>query len=81
MVLGMLLAATAALPSDVRAYVARRDLCEHYAGEDAYDGERRRFLDREIARNRCLTLDADRKRLRRLHAAPAVRRELRPLYY
>ena len=81
MIVAMLLAATTALPADMRAYVERRDACEHFAGEDAYDGERRRFLNRRIEALRCLTLDRDRRRLRLKYKGPTVRRELRQLYY
>lgn len=79
--IGLLLAAAVALPPDVRAYVARRDACEHYAGEEAFDAARGRFLERQVKRYGCLTLDRDRRRLRGRHPAPAVRRELRALYY
>lgn len=81
MTLALLLAAVTTLPPDMRAYVERRDACEHFAGEEGYDAERRRFLNRQIKQLRCLTLDADRKRLRIKHRAPAIRRELRQLYY
>ena len=79
--IGLLFVATISLPPDIRAYVVRRDACEHFAGEDAYDGERRRFLNAQIDRLRCLTLDRDRRRLKLKHRSPAARRELRPLYY
>lgn len=77
----LLLAAAAHLPPEMRAYVERRDLCEHFAGEEAYDAERERFLNRQVTKLRCLTLDRDRRRLRLKYTAPAVRRKLRPLYY
>lgn len=77
----VLLLASLALPPDVRAYVARRDACEHFAGEEAFDAARGRFIERQVRVNRCLTLDRDRRRLRLKHKAPAVRRELRLLYY
>ena len=79
--LGLMLAAAVALPPDLRAYVERRDACEHYAGEEAFDAARGRFLEKQIKRFGCLKLDADRKRLRAKHPAPAARKVLRPLYY
>ncbi len=79
--LGIFLAAAVHLAPEIRAYVERRDACEHFAGEDAYDGERRHFLNRQIKALRCLTLERDRKRLRLKYKAPAIRRELRQLYY
>lgn len=36
------------LPKDVRDFVARRDLCEHFLGEEPYDAERRRDLETSI---------------------------------
>ncbi len=32
------------LPRDVVAFKERRDLCDHFRGEDAYDEERGKFL-------------------------------------
>jgi len=32
------------LPADVAKFVERRELCDHFRGEDPYDEERRRFL-------------------------------------
>ena len=81
MIVAMLLAVSTALPADMRAYVERRDACEHFAGEEGYDAERQRFLNRQIKQLRCLTLDRDRKRLRLKYKAPGARRELRQLYY
>ena len=37
-----------ALPTDVIAFLERRVLCEHFLGEEPYDGERRQFLARSI---------------------------------
>ncbi len=37
-----------ALPSDVAAFVERRDSCEHFAGEEGYDAERAAFLTKQI---------------------------------
>lgn len=35
-------------PADVRAFIERRDLCDHFRGEDPYDEERRLFLERNL---------------------------------
>ncbi len=32
------------LPADVEKFVKRRELCDHFRGEEPYDEERRRFL-------------------------------------
>ncbi|MEB1527884.1 hypothetical protein [Xanthomonas sp. WHRI 7945] len=39
-----------AMPQDVRAFVARQDVCNHFAGEEPYDAARRRELERAIAK-------------------------------
>lgn len=31
-------------PNDVREFMEKRDLCDHFRGEPAYDEERRKFL-------------------------------------
>jgi hypothetical protein len=49
--------AQVALPDDVARYTERRDLCDHFRGEEAYDAERRRFLE---ARMREFCTGADR---------------------
>jgi len=38
----------AALPADVARYVEERDLCEHFLGEEPYDAERRKFLEKSV---------------------------------
>ena len=32
------------LPTDVAVFIEKRDLCDHFRGEPAYDEERRKFL-------------------------------------
>lgn len=34
-------------PPDVAAFIERRDLCDHFRGEDPFDEERRRFLQQQ----------------------------------
>lgn len=36
--------AQAKLPTDVARFVEKRDGCDHFRGEEAYDEERRKFL-------------------------------------
>lgn len=38
------------LPSDVSAFVEKRDLCDHFRGEEPYDEERREFLIKNITK-------------------------------
>ncbi|WP_343237266.1 hypothetical protein [Xanthomonas sp.] len=54
------------MPPDVRAFVARQDTCEHFAGEEPYDAERRRELDAAIDEF-CSGNDATWTRLRERH--------------
>ncbi|WOS39035.1 hypothetical protein [Xanthomonas rydalmerensis] len=39
-----------ALPEPIRAFVARQDTCNHFAGEEPYDAARRRELEKAMAR-------------------------------
>ncbi len=36
------------LPPDVADFMGRRELCEHFRGEEAYNRERRRFLEENM---------------------------------
>ncbi len=38
----------ATFPQDVASYIERRNLCDHFRGEDPYDEERRAFLEKNI---------------------------------
>jgi hypothetical protein len=42
--------AQSALPGDVLRFVERRDLCDHFRGEDPYDAARRKFLEASMRR-------------------------------
>jgi hypothetical protein len=35
-------------PADVAAFIEQRDLCDHFRGEDPYDEERKKFLEKNI---------------------------------
>lgn len=52
-------------PKPVRSLVERRENCTHFAGEEPYDAERRRYLNRMFAELRCSRLAADEKTLRK----------------
>jgi len=74
--LGPAPASAADLPPDVVAFMARRDRCDHFRGEDATDAARRIAIDRALAAN-CRGTDAQRALLLRRHAGnPAVRDRL-----
>ncbi|WP_053069644.1 hypothetical protein [Xanthomonas sp. NCPPB 1128] len=38
------------MPEPIRAFVARQDTCNHFAGEDAYDAARGRELEKAMAK-------------------------------
>lgn len=55
------------LPPDVAAFVARRDRCDHFRGENAEDAARRAAIARVLTAN-CRGTDAELARLQRRHA-------------
>jgi hypothetical protein len=58
------LADTAALPGDVRAFISRRNDCDHFRGEASPDADRQGEIDRELVRL-CKGSDAELARLLR----------------
>jgi hypothetical protein len=54
-------------PAPVRDLVARLQSCAHWAGEEPYDPARGRQIARALRHNRCDTLEADERKLRRLY--------------
>jgi hypothetical protein len=52
------------LPPDVARFVQRRDLCDHFRGEEPYDAERREFLNKSM-REFCIGTDAELATLKR----------------
>jgi len=59
-------ALAAELPRDVAAFVARRDRCDHFRGEESDDPARRRTILRGL--EACRGTDAELARLKRRHA-------------
>ena len=51
------------LPADVFAFIAKRDQCDHFRGEEAYDEARGHFLSEQVAA-KCAGTDAALARLR-----------------
>ena len=41
-----------ALPVDVTRFVEKRDSCDHFRGEEAYDAERGKFLEEQMRKLR-----------------------------
>lgn len=64
------------LPGDVRAFVARRQNCDHFRGEEPYDRARATEIALRL-REFCTGTDAELARLKRIHARDrAVQRAL-----
>ena len=60
----------APLPAAIVAFRERRDACDHFRGEDAYDAKRAAFLSAEIAKA-CAGTDKALEDLRQRHAGNA----------
>ena len=61
------------LPYDVRAHIDRQRNCNHWAGEEPYDADRRRQIAAAVRDLRCTRLEAEEHQLRRRYArVPAV---------
>jgi hypothetical protein len=56
-------------PKDVRAFVVRRADCDHWTGEEPYDGERRAQIEAAIADLGCARIEVDEAALRARHRA------------
>jgi hypothetical protein len=61
------------IPRDVANHVQRRQMCNHWAGEEPYDKARAAEIAKAVEGLRCAALDGDEKKLRRRyrHYAPA----------
>ena len=57
-------------PREIRVFADRYDTCEHFIGEEPYDEERRRFLEKSIDES-CKGNDARLRKLRSSYAADA----------
>ncbi len=56
------------LPQDVTAFQNRRDRCDHFRGEDAYDAKREKFLAAQVKKY-CTGTDTQLKRLKARYKA------------
>ena len=54
-------------PREVRIFADRYDACQHFRGEEPYDSERRRFLEKSVYQ----TCTGNDERLRKLRSAYA----------
>jgi hypothetical protein len=60
-------------PYDVARFLDRRMNCDHWAGEEPYDADRRREIDAAIRHLRCDAIARDERRIRKRYASrPAV---------
>lgn len=65
------------LPSDVRDLLSRMQECEHWAGEEAYDEERKMQIAAGIDKARCADLESDKKKaLQKYKAQPQILKKL-----
>ncbi len=69
--LGIADARAESLPQDARDFVERRDLCDHFRGEEPYDAERAAFL-RDATRKHCTGTDRELAALRHKYADDAT---------
>ncbi|WP_188578182.1 hypothetical protein [Azorhizobium oxalatiphilum] len=75
---GLTGAELAALPADVRAFIKRRDGCDHFRGEEPTDPERAKEINTQL-KKLCTGTDAQLARLRLSYATNrAVMRALAP---
>ncbi len=54
-------------PDDITRFITRREECDHFRGEEAYDEERGRFLRENLERT-CKGTDAELAELKRKYA-------------
>lgn len=66
----------AAQPKAVRKFIARRTECNHWGGEEPYDADRRREIERAVRGLRCDRLDRDEVRLLRRYKGRSALIEL-----
>jgi hypothetical protein len=63
-----LAALTRGLPHDIRDFIDRRANCNHWAGEEPYDAERRAEIEAATNRLGCARLEKDEVTLARRHS-------------
>lgn len=60
------------MPPEVRDFIRRAVNCNHWAGEEPYNEERRAQMAAAVSSLRCRELDSDQKELRTRHAKDAA---------
>jgi hypothetical protein len=56
------------MPADVSDFIRRAVVCNHWAGEEPYDDDRRAQINAAVSSLRCRELDADQATLRKQYA-------------
>jgi hypothetical protein len=56
------------MPTDVSDFIRRAVVCNHWAGEEPYDDDRRAQINAAVSSLRCRELDADQATLRKQYA-------------
>lgn len=51
-------------PSDIQSWMNRVNACAHFSGEPPYDEERRKFIDDQLAKNKCDAIKCDYEKLK-----------------
>ena len=60
------------MPAEVRDFIRRAVICNHWAGEEPYNEERRAQMAAAVSSLRCRELDTDQKELRSRYAKDAA---------
>ena len=60
------------MPPEVRDFIRRAVICNHWAGEEPYDEDRRAQIAAAVASLRCRELDSDQNELRSRYAKDAA---------
>ncbi|BEV00320.1 hypothetical protein [Novosphingobium olei] len=63
-------------PPPVRALLVRQAGCNHFAGEEPYDKERAAYIDAQVRKLRCRSVEADARALKRRYAGNSSVRRL-----
>ena len=55
-------------PPEVRALLVRQTACNHFAGEEAYDKDRAAYIDAQVRKLRCFSVEAEARALEKRYA-------------
>ena len=63
-------------PSDINAFLLRVESCNHWGGEEPYDDERRKEIEKAIAEEKCEDLACDYQAIMRKYGSREKQRKL-----